>query len=325
MPKTRVTIVGLGLIGGSLGLALKKGKLDAEIVGHDKDSSTASRAQKKGAVDKTDWNLINACEQAGLVILALPLDGVRQTLEALKPYVQPGMIITDTATTKQPVMEWAQQLPQGVHFIGGDPILSPRRTGEAHGIDAANADLFQGTTYCLTSSTTAAPSAIETMSNFATLVGAKPYFLDAAEHDGLMTGVEHLPALISTALAAATMRSQGWRELAQVAGATYRAATESAMEPPKTAREQFLAHRADLIRWIDTMINTLNEFRGLLGREDAAGIESLVEKLADERARWLSGGNREGTSAVDWQSATSGTAQLFLGGLARRGKNEKAK
>ncbi len=319
MAKSRVTIVGLGLMGGSLGLALKKSKLDVEIIGHDKDSGAAGRAVKRGAVDKTEWNLINACDQAGLIILALPLVGVRQTLEALGPNLKPGTIVTDTATTKQPVMEWAKALPAGVHFIGGNPILSPRSGKELRGGENASADLLKGATYCLTSSTTAAPAAIETVSNFVSLLDAKPYFLDAAEHDGLMAAVEHLPALYATALAAATMRSQGWRELGKVAGATFRTATLAAPEDPQTAREQFLAHRGDLMRWIDTLIDNLQQLHALLGREDAAALESLVGNLADERAKWLSG-NPEGAPAVDLRSSEFGPAQMFLGGLAKRGK-----
>ncbi|MCL5952805.1 MAG: prephenate dehydrogenase/arogenate dehydrogenase family protein [Chloroflexi bacterium] len=318
MPKSRVTVVGLGLIGGSLGLALKKSNLEVEIIGHDKDSNAASRALKRGAVDKTEWNLINACDQAGLIILALPLDGVRDTLAALKPYLEPGVIVTDTATTKAPVMEWARQLPEGVHFVGGDPIINPRREGAKQGIDAATADLFQGGTYCLTPSTTAAAPAIETMTNFVTLVGARPYFLDAAEHDGLMAGVEHLPAVLATALASATMTSQGWRELGKVAGANFRTATGIAPQDAKTAEAEFLAHRTDLIRWIDSVIATLRELRGALEREDADALQALIEQLADERAKWLSGSLTSEGQPVDWEAARYSTAQLFLGGLATR-------
>src|SRR5512140_3676546 len=166
MAKSRITIVGLGLIGGSIGLALKKAKVDTEIVGHDKNSDVARRALKMGAVDKTEWNLPSSCEGASMVILALPLDGVRETLPAISPVLTPGVIVTDTATSKAPVMEWAKALPEGVHFVGGDPGLSPRRGGSARGIDAASADLFQGATYSLTASISAAPSAIETMTNF---------------------------------------------------------------------------------------------------------------------------------------------------------------
>lgn len=322
MARSRITIIGLGLIGGSIGMALKKAKVDVEIVGHDKDSSVAGRAQKRGAVDRTDWNLHGACDGAGLVILALPLAAIHETLTALHESLQPGTIVTDTATTKVSVMEWSKGLPQGIQFIGGDPAISPRRATGAHGIDAADADLFQGATYALTASTTASPQAIETVTNFAALLGAKPLFIDAAEHDGLTAGVQHLPAVLATALAAATIQSQGWRELGRLAGADYASATAPAPQDAKTAREQFLAHREDLVHWIDRIQDQLRELRRMVERGDAATIETLITSLAEERERWLSGNLEASQEPVDWQSAQSGIARLFLGGLADRGKKK---
>ncbi len=323
MPKSRVTIVGLGLIGGSIGLALKKSGIDLEIVGHDKDSGAANRAQKRDAVDTTKWNLIDACEGAGLIVLALPLDGIRDTLTALKPYLEPGVIVTDTATTKVPLTEWAAQLPQGVHFIGGDPVLKPSRAKSGHGIDAADADLFQGATYCLTPVTSDASAAIDTLSNFVALLGAKPYFVDAAEHDGLMAGVVHLPAVLATALAAATMQSQGWRELGKLAGADFRAATDLAPTDGKAAREQFLAQRANLTRWIDAVMESLSALRGMLEREDAVALEALTQNIANGRDRWLRGDLEGAAAPVDWEAAQFNPARFFIGGLADRGRKQK--
>jgi prephenate dehydrogenase len=324
MPKSRVTIVGLGLIGGSLGLALKKSKLDIEVVGHDKNLGVAGRALKRGAVDKTEWNLINACEGAGLIVLAIPLDGIKDTLAALKPYLQPGVIVTDTATTKAPVLEWAKDLPEGVHFIGGNPVIKPTRAVTGRGIDAADAELFRGATYCLTPSTTAVPKAIEAMSSFATLVGAQPYFIEAIEHDGLMAGVQHLPTLLATALASVVMQSQGWRERGKLASADFRAATELVPLDDRTAREQFLAHRTDLVRWIDTIIEELRDLRGMCEREDADALKALIQSIAQERDKWLSGKlDASAAPAVEWESVQHSTARLFLGGLADRTPKRK--
>lgn len=323
MAKSRITIIGLGLIGGSMGLALKKAKLDVEVVGHDKNSSTAGRALKRGAVDKTEWNLHSACAGAGLIILAVPLIGVKETLAALKDSLPPGAIVTDTATTKVPVMDWARELAPGVEFVGGNPALSVKRAGGGHGIDAADADLFQGATYALMASTTAAPMAIETMTNFVALLGAKPYFIDPAEHDGLMAGVQHLPTLMATALSAATIQSQGWKELGKLAGADFRTATELTPQDAKTAREQFLAHRDDLLRWLDTIQEQLRDLRGMVERGDAEGLEKLIERLSGERDKWLSGNLEEGGTSVDWQAAQSSIGRIFLGGLADRGKKPK--
>ena len=324
MAKSRVTIIGLGLIGGSLGLALKKGKLDIEIVGHDKDPGAAGRALKRGAVDKTEWNLINACDSAGLIVLALPLAGIPDTLAALKTYVPPGVIITDTATSKVPVLEWAQDLQRGVEFVGGNPVISAQHVIAGHGIDAADAAWLQDATYCLTPAVTASPQAIDTVTSFVNLLGAKPYFIEAAEHDGLMAGVQHFPALSATAYAATIIQSQGWRERGKLAGAAFRIATDLVPEDKQTAREQFLSHQIDLTRWIDLTIAKLREMREMLTRGDAAAIEALVQTIADERGKWLSGKlDDAGMPRPDMESIQNQTARLFLGGLADRQKKRK--
>ncbi len=323
MPKSRVAIIGLGLIGGSLGLALKKSKLDIEVIGHDKDGSAAGRAQKRGAVDATKWNLIDACDGAGLIILALPIDAIKETLAALKPHLASGVIITDTATTKVPVIDWAKDLPESVQFVGGNPIVKPDRIGNETGIDAADADLFQGTIYCLVPSTNASAQAIDTLSSFVAMLGAKSYFIDAAEHDGLMAGVQHLPAMLGTALLAATVRSPGWREMSKLAGANYLAATGLAPQNAATARVQFLGHRADLMRWVDEVIGELGELRGILEREDAAALEALVQSVSAERDKWLSGRLEETGASVDMQAIQFNPARLFIGGLADRTPKKK--
>jgi len=323
MAKSRVTIIGLGLIGGSIGLALKQSKLEIEVVGHDKDMGVAGRAHKRGAVDKTEWNLINACDSAGLIVLAIPLDGIKETLSALKPYVQPGTIITDTATSKVPVLEWAKDLPGGVEFVGGNPVISANRDLAGHGIDAADAALLQGATYCLIPAVNASPQAIDMLTSFVNLLGAKPYFIEAAEHDGLMAGVQHFPAFLATAYAASIVQSQGWRERGKLAGAAFRAATELVPEDKQTAREQFLSHRVDLTRWIDLSIAKLREMREMLAREDAAAVEALIQAIVDERAKWLSGKLDSDGMPPEMESIQNQTARLFLGGLADRQRKIK--
>lgn len=323
MAKTRIAIIGLGRIGGSIGLALKNAKLDLEIVGHDKDLGAAGRAQKRGAVDKTDWNLIGACDGAGMIVLALPLDAIKETLAALKPYIQPGVIVTDTATTKAPVLEWASDLPQGVHFIGGHPILKWDRPANLHGVANADATLFQDATYCITPAVSADASAIDSVSNFIKLLGAKPYFMDAAEHDGLSAGMQHLPALLATALASSTTASQGWRELGRLASADFRAATDLMPQQEKLANEQFMAHRADLMRWVDSLIAELRDLRDILEREDAGALQARVKAAIEKRDQWLNGKLEDAGAQMQFDSVGSSAAHMLLGSLADRTPKRK--
>jgi len=317
MPKPRIAIVGTGFIGGSLGLALKKAKVDAEIVGHDKDHALATRAQKRGAVDAAKWNLHDACDGAAMIILALPLAGIRQTLAALKPHLQPGVIVTDTASTKVPVMQWASELPEQVFFVGGNLILKPTRA-RAQGIDAADAEALQGATYCLVAPPSATGSALETMANLAAMLGAKPYFINADEHDGIIAGVQHFPALLATAFASSVIQNNSWRESGKLASADFRDATLLAPDDGTAASDRFLAHRDDLIRWTDALIQRLQDLRGMIEREDAAGIEKMVDEIARARSQWLGGEFEETAPRVDWKDVQFSPQRMFLGSLGDR-------
>lgn len=323
MAKSRIAIVGLGLIGGSIGLALKKANLEVEIIGHDKDPGVSAKAQKRGAVDATKWNLIDACDGAGLIILALPLDSIASTLDALKPHLAPDTIVTDTANSKVAVLNAVKNLANVTQFVGGNPVIKPSRAKSERGIEAADADLFQDATWCLVAAPTATGATIDTVTNFVGLIGAKPYYMDAAEHDGLMTGVQHLPVLLSAVFASTTMTSAGWRELAKVASGDFRMATELVPTDPKTAREQLLAHRDDLIRWMDVLSVQLQTMRELVQREDAAALEAMFKTVLAERDKWHAGKLDESTTPVNWEETKYNPARLFLGSLADAGKKRK--
>ncbi len=272
MAKPRITIVGLGLIGTSLGLALQKVKTDFEIVGHDKEHADAGRAQKLGAVDRTEWNLISACEGAGFIILSLPIMAVKETFQALSPVLSPGVIITDTASTKDQIMRWAQELlPAGVHFVGGDPLVS-----RAGGLESARADLFEGTLYCLVPAPGVDPEAVRMVTNVVTAIGARPYFLDAPEHDGLVAATSHLPYLMPAVLLHAVAGSALWRdEMRKMAAADFHDATALADEQPETLRDLCLTNGPNIARWLDSCMTSLQTLRQVVATADAEGLAAF--------------------------------------------------
>jgi prephenate dehydrogenase len=325
MPKPRITIVGLGRIGGSIGLALQKANADLEIVGHDKDSRAAGQAAKRGAVDKTEWNLLNACTGAGLIVLALPLGAIRDTLAVLARELPAGVIVTDTASTKASVLEWARILPRDVHFVGGDPVIPPSRVDDAgaKGIEAADAALFQNAVYCLTPSLTASAEAVNTMVAFVGLLGARPLFLDAAEHDGLITGAQHLAYILSATLLQATTASGGWRDLAKLAGYDYLHATALASRDPEAQRDIMLHHKEDLTRWIDASIETLKELKAAIVRGDADQLDSLFKSMVEAREAWLAGQVGAQPIAMETGALSDATMRMFLGGLVPSGGKKK--
>jgi prephenate dehydrogenase len=294
MAKSQITIVGLGLIGGSLGLALQRVKTNFEIMGHDLDHALAGRAQKLGAVDKAHWNLVSACEGADLVFIATPVMAIKETLTAVAPYLKPGCLVTDTATTKEQVMRWAEEiLPDTVNFVGGDPMVSKEGTGTY----AASADLFTGALYCLIPLPNTEPEAVRLLSDLVSLIGARPYFIEAAEHDGLVAGIDHLPFILATALLNVTSHSPSWREMQRMASYTFREATHFASDDPHTYRDICLTNRQSIVRWIDACRESLREVRGLVAAEDGEGLEGLFTEMLTMRGKWLQGVDEEQSEA----------------------------
>ncbi len=314
MTKPKIAIIGLGVVGTSLGLALRKANAEFELIGHDKDPMISRSAGKSGAVHKTEWNLIAAVEDADAIILALPLPAIRDTLQPIAPYLKTGVVITDTANVKAPVMAWAKELlPEHVSFVGGNPILPMGKTGLE-----PDADLFRGGVYCLTPSPTAAPVALDFMTGVAGLIGAQPFFLDAEEHDGLIAGGEHLPMVIAAALLHATQGAVSWREMRKVAGAAYESGAYLGPGDPAAYRAACKANATNIVRWIDAFMQSLGELRRQIEEGDEDSLDESFRRALEMRRSWM----KERT-AKEWDQAeqrlaepprTSFLRQAILGG-----------
>ncbi len=278
MPK--VAIIGLGLIGGSIGLALKRANLpDLEIIGHDAEFGVNGRARKLGAIDKEAKQPARAAEGAALVIIATPILQVKATFEAIAPALGTGAVVTDTASTKADVMRWAGELlPDDVSFIGGHPIAGK----ETSGIDAADASLFEGRAWAMCPAISASEAAINTVENFVSLTGAVPTLIDAEEHDSYLAAVSHLPLMLSTALFSLTSGSQAWPELAAVAGPGFRDATRLASSSPSMSHDISLTNRENLVHWLDRYMEELRSLRTIIDSSDTQ--EELIERFATVQA-----------------------------------------
>lgn len=310
----KITIIGTGLVGASLGLALKQTRIEAEIVGHDKDTSVAALARKKGAVDKTAWNLHGAVDGAALVILSIPVMAIKATLEVIADSLRPGAIVTDTASAKRQVIAWAEEiLPANVHFIGGHPLT----TQAGSGVDNASATLFTNRPYCLMPAHNASSQALETMVNLAQSIGARPFFVDPLEHDSFMAAVSHVPFLASTALVRAAASNPAWKEIRRVAGIDFENASLPVMADPHTYHDICATNKEPILRWLDAYMAALGEMRELIEQ----GGEELLAAFAaaqEERARWIA---TRDDDAADLSPATrvEGTGatlkQMFMGSL----------
>ena len=287
----RVAIIGLGLIGGSIGLALKKAEeshsepqaKNLEIIGYVRRPEAASLAVNMGMVDRVETSLENTVKQAEIVIIATPVLVIKEILSQIAGYLPHGCVVTDTGSTKVEVMKWAEELlSPAVDFIGGHPMAGK----ETYGMKAAEADLFQGSVYCLTPSRKASPQSVDKVADMVKKLGAAPFFIDAQEHDVLVAGVSHLPFLLSAALVTSTASGPTWERMKELAASGYRDLTRLASGSPEVNAQICLTNQQAILRWIDKFIDELQRYRQLVD----SGSNQLEEALAEAnklRQEWL--------------------------------------
>ncbi len=280
----RIAIVGLGLIGGSIGLALKRAGSDGvELVGYARRPETADRALQLGAIDRFEGSLASAVDKAALVILATPTMSVKEILSQIGSHLPVGCVVTDVASTKVQVMKWAEEsLPASASFVGGHPMAGK----ELSGIDVADADLFKGCTYCIVPGRGASDDAVQTIVDLVHKVGARHVFMNASDHDQFVAGISHLPLILASALVMATTGNPHWSKMSEVAATGYQGATRLASQHPRMNRDICLTNGENIVSWIDDFTRELQRFRALIAEGDL-GLEQAFDRARQARNAWI--------------------------------------
>ncbi|HET9918197.1 MAG TPA: prephenate dehydrogenase/arogenate dehydrogenase family protein [Ktedonobacteraceae bacterium] len=278
----RVAIIGLGLIGGSIGLALHKAKGAREISGYDLGKGICDRARKIGAVDQPYASIADAVRGAELIILATPVGAMRTLLQDIAPHVSPGAVVTDVASTKVQVISWAEEfLPTSVSFIGGHPMTGK----ELSGVEAADASLFLNRIYCLTPTARTRSVAISKVSSLVELLGARVRFLEPAEHDGQVASVSHLPFVASIALMETVSNGPAWGDASLLAAGGFRDMTRLAAGNPEMYRDICLTNSEALTYWLDAYMACLARLRDRIAAHDRDINEDFAD-VQQKRLQW---------------------------------------
>jgi prephenate dehydrogenase len=268
---TRVAIVGTGLIGGSLGLALRGSSEAVTVVGFDVDGSAARAALDRGALDEVAPSAAAAAAGADVVVLAAPIHAIADTCRQLAGGIGDGTVVTDVGSTKREVVAVGQSA-FGDRFVGGHPMTGSER----HGVEAADEALFRESWWILTPTEQTASDAYATVARLVGGVGAKPVALGADDHDALVARLSHLPQLAASALVDFAVAAGDREALLGLAGAGFRDVTRIAASHP----DMWVA----IIR-----SNSSAVLDGLGGLRDR--LESLAETIAggrwDELGGWL--------------------------------------
>ena len=286
----KIAIIGTGLIGTSLALALKDSQLkDLQVVGTDADRLARSRAEKRKAFDKVENRLLNAIDGSDIVILATPVMTMKEVMELIAGELPPGCVVTDVGSSKKVVLEWANEiLPETVDFVGGHPMAGKEESGP----DSAEADLFHDKTYCIIPGAKTSAQSVSEITTMVEAIGAVPYFIGVDEHDSFVAAASHLPFLLSTSLVGCTSKSANWEDIAQLASSGFRDITRLASGDTVMHRDICITNNQPIISWIDAFIKELYEFRNILADEsgpDSDKVKKFFDDVAAARAQWLAG------------------------------------
>jgi prephenate dehydrogenase len=327
----QITIIGLGQVGTSIGLALAERK-NIKRIGHDKDYEIARRAQKAGAFDEIKFNLPASVRDAQIVLLCLPLSGVRETLGFIASDLQEGAVIMDTAPAKATVAAWVRELiPQGRYYVGFSPAAG---AGYLHGIDlgvdSARADLFKDGLFLVNAPLGTPGEAVKLATDLVGLLGAQAMLSDEVEADGLLASTHILPQLIAAALLDSTVDQPGWLEARKVAGRPFATATAALtyQDEARSLGEAALGNRENVVRVLNTYVTSLLKLRDEIAAGNDKSIVEFLDDAVQARDRWFSERTR-----ADWKNEVQGTAdsmslgerlgRMFLGSMGGRGKKRK--
>mgnify|MGYP005843158555 CR=1 FL=1 len=264
----RVAIIGLGGIGASVGLALQHTELGYVLIGYDACMDTDLEALAIGAVDHPAES-IAACAHADLIVIATPPRAIPELFQQLAPHLFPETVVTDVASVKAPVLEWAQAyLPYPNSFVGGHPIAGTER----HGIYAARADLFQGAAWVLTPTSHTDPDALQCVKAFVQNIGAFPVTMDATQHDREFALLSFLPHALAFSLAA--LHRENPTHL--IGGGSWRSATRVAQSDPALWAELMALNREPTRQWLEQLIQRLQQLADALTQGDVDALQRLL-------------------------------------------------
>lgn len=278
----RVGIIGTGLVGASLGLALGRVDRVKQIRGFDRDPDQLRAATERGAVGVAASSAADAAEGADVVVLAVPALTVGEAAVEVAPALRAGAILTDVASVKTRVVQALQAAaPHGVHVIGGHPMAGSHETGAAH----ASADLFVGATYLLTPTTHTDPGAYRTLHGLVAALGARVLAVSPERHDLLVAVVSHLPQLAATTLmnlAAERARDEHAGLLLLAAGG-FRDATRVAASNPDLWIDICAENRAAIVEVLDDYRERIGALRSVLALGDEGGLRRALSDAREAR------------------------------------------
>jgi len=274
----KVGVVGVGLIGGSIGLALHE-RLHAEVTGFDPARAVLEQALRRGAIAAGAQSAAQAAQDAELVFVAAPISALADAIDEVLAAAPSDCVVTDVGSTKRELVSGRDD----PRFIGGHPLAG----AETSGVEHARADLFDGATWYLTPGQATSGELYERLHKTLAGIGAQPTAIDPAEHDRVMASVSHLPHVFANVLVAQAARALSGDEHLPATGPSFRDATRVAGAGPAIWPDIYLSNREALVALIDETQSRLAEVRAVLAAADRPAIERWNDAARADREALL--------------------------------------
>jgi prephenate dehydrogenase len=282
----KITLLGVGLLGGSLGLALRQRRLAAVVCGYVRRPESIAECQQVGATDHATCDLKEAVRDADILVLGTPIRQMKGLVERSLPYLKPGALVTDMGSVKAGVVAELDPLVSaaGATFIGSHPMAGREKSGVSH----ATAELFQNAVCAITPLRKTPPEAVRLVRELWKGVGGRVLKLTPELHDELVSRSSHLPQIVASELAHYVLSPAQSKEQAAVCATGFRDTTRLASSFPEMWLDIVLANRTHLARVLGVFIEGLEEFRHTIEQGDEKSIQTFFETAKQRRDAWLS-------------------------------------
>ncbi|HOX57939.1 MAG TPA: prephenate dehydrogenase [Candidatus Paceibacterota bacterium] len=280
----KITLIGVGLLGGSLGMALRRRRLAASVVGFVRRAASVVECETLRAVDRATLDLAEAVRGAELVVLCTPLAQMRPLAEQMLPALKPGAIVTDVGSVKASVARDLEALlaKAGAHFVGSHPMAG----AEKMGVVAARADLLANAVCVVTPTRKSSSAAVQKVEQFWKAVGCRILRLTPETHDELVSRSSHLPHVVAAQLANLILSPNRPKEQATLCANGFRDTTRIAVSSPEMWRDITLANRKNLLRALAVFTTGLQQFKRALKAGDGRAVSRFFEQARQKREEW---------------------------------------
>jgi prephenate dehydrogenase len=271
----QVTVLGMGLLGGSLSLAVQRSFKSVRVIGYSHRATTRKKAASLGVASEIADDIKDSVKGADIVILCTPIYTFEETFKEIGRQLKAGCIVTDVGSTKQLVHRWAaKRLPKAVHYVGSHPIAG----SEQRGVEFSRDDLLEQAACIVTKTKTTNAKAARNLKDFWSMLGCFVQEMSPAEHDRIFAQISHLPHIVAASLVNANSD-----ELLKFSGKGFRDTSRIASGPVNVWSDILLSNSANCVKGIDKMMAELDKVKKALEKDSRADVEKLLERARNKR------------------------------------------